>query len=337
MSANSKAPDRGEESRLEQQGLFFLHQARKVRELAPKQIDRIARRLRRPGPRPRRPPLWPAWVALGLGMSAGATYAVAKGGLRALPLVGSLFAPGPSPTEKPQAPRARGTRRAPDPKPTGQEATPEPLPAPADRVPAPVPSPSAPVQPSPSPANVPAPARAPTAMPDTSAPLPAPHSAHSRAVALRDPGDSAARPARPAVTREVAPPVAAAEDSIVGESHSFAVVIESWHRRGDASAALALLDDHERRHPAGHMRLEARILRAELYLAQERRSEALAVLDAMSLSGIPRTRELQTLRGELRVKAGRCNEARADLGGVLEKSITDGLAKRAAQALAHCP
>jgi hypothetical protein len=117
----------------------------------------------------------------------------------------------------------------------------------------------------------------------------------------------------------------------------FAAVIESWRRQRDAASSLALLEAYQRRYPTGHMRIEARALRAEIYLAQGRDDAALAVLDVISLSGLPRARELETVRGELRVKAGRCREARADLGSVLEVSMTDALAERATRALAHCP
>jgi outer membrane PBP1 activator LpoA protein len=131
--------------------------------------------------------------------------------------------------------------------------------------------------------------------------------------------------------------VAKAQNPIVAESQSLASVIEPWHRTHNASTALALLDAHEQRYPNGNMRLETRVLRAEIYLAQGRETEALAVLDSVALSGIPRARELQTVRGELRIKAGRCPEGKRDLSDVLEKSVADSLAKRAAQALHHCP
>ena len=131
--------------------------------------------------------------------------------------------------------------------------------------------------------------------------------------------------------------VAKEQNSIVAESHSMASVIEPWHRTHRASAALALLDAHEQRYPNGHMHLETRMLRAEIYLAQGRETEALAVLDSVALSGIPRARELQTVRGELRIKAGRCPDGKRDLSDVLEKGVADSLAKRATQALHHCP
>jgi outer membrane PBP1 activator LpoA protein len=123
----------------------------------------------------------------------------------------------------------------------------------------------------------------------------------------------------------------------VAESHSLASVIEPWHRTHNASAALALLDAHEQRYPNGHMRLETRMLRAEIYLAQGRETEALAVLDSLAPLGIPRARELQTVRGELRIKAGRCPEGKRDLGDVLEKGVADSLAERAVRAIHHCP
>jgi hypothetical protein len=142
--------------------------------------------------------------------------------------------------------------------------------------------------------------------------------------ALARPGDAPGRPRGP-------------EDAIVAESRAFAGIIESWRRQRDATMALGLLDAYERRHPAGVMRPEARVLRAEIYLAQGRPKAALSVLDAMALSGIPRARELQTVRGELRAKAGRCREARTDLVNVLKESRADDLAGRASRALDHCP
>ena len=150
-----------------------------------------------------------------------------------------------------------------------------------------------------------------------------------RTLALHDPGDSHRAAPPPAAEKE--------ENPIVAESRSFASVIEPWHRTRNASTTLALLDAHERRYPSGHMRLESRVLRAEILLAEGHESEALKILDSMALSGIPRGRELQTVRGELRIKAGRCSEGKRDLGDVLEKGVADALAKRASQAISHCP
>jgi hypothetical protein len=129
----------------------------------------------------------------------------------------------------------------------------------------------------------------------------------------------------------------AAVDPILAESQSFAAAIERWHRDHDGRGALAALDTHERRFPAGRLLVEARVLRAEILLSSGSEREGLMLLDRMSLAGAPRARELLTVRGELRIKLGRCADGRADLEEVLRKGAADGFAKRAVQALEHCP
>jgi hypothetical protein len=320
MSANSRKPSTPS---TERQALSFLHQAREVRDLDSAQVERIARRLRKPSLRTRQSMLWPALAAMTLFLVAGAAIAVAQGGLGALPFVGtfvgSLFhsQPHPAPSVDPRPRRAT-------PKDNAGEARRGP--SPESAVPTPMP-PKSPGEP---------PARIETTR--EAVPQVSPRHETTRALALREPAlhrkndDQHTSPAR-----ESKPSPAHPEDPIVAESRSFAAVIEAWHRRHDSPFALALLDVHERRYPAGHMRLETRVLRAELYLSQNRNADALAVLDGLSLSGLPRQRELQTVRGELRAKAGRCAEARADLTAVLEKDLTDALARRASQSLSHCP
>ena len=308
MSANREVSQ--PESEQLRQGLAFLHQAREVPSLEPAQIDRIERRLKGRRHHPRRTFLLPAVAALGLILIAGAAFAVARGGLRSLPIVGPLFAPGSS-IENSKSDKHRRT-----------------LPKPTVKIP-PVPQPT-PVTPA--------------VVPTIRLPLPAAWGegrgeGPRRTLALRDPGD-ARQGARADQTPESPAQLPAAdkgENPIVAESRSFATVIEPWHRTHNAGAALALLDAHERRYPDGHMRLESRVLRAEIYLSQSRGSDALGVLDSLALSGIPRARELQTVRGELRIKAGRCAEGKRDLGEVLEKGVVDALAKRATQAISHCP
>jgi hypothetical protein len=264
--------------------------------------------------------LWPALAVTTLFMVAGAAIAVAQGGLRGLPWVGSLVSSlfrseaKPAPSVEPRRHRAT---------PQNNAGEPNPVPSREPTAPAPI-LPRAPGEP-------------PLRIETTSETVP--QSRHDpRALAFREPAphrrsdDQQSPPAR-----ELEPAPAQPEDAIVAESRSFAAVIEAWHRRHDSPAALALLDLHERRYPAGHMRLETHVLRAELYLAQSRNGDALTVLDGLSLSGLPRERELQTVRGELRVRAGRCAEARTDLIAVLEKNLTDSLARRASQSLSHCP
>jgi hypothetical protein len=172
-----------------------------------------------------------------------------------------------------------------------------------------------------------------------------------RGLRLESPGraGSAVAQERVAVREDFLPPRAAAprtpaarapspaEDPISAESRSFSAALGQWHRDHNAEAALAALDRHERRFPYGQIRLEAKLLRAEILLQQGREREALGLLDGVSLSGLPRGRELQTVRGELRVKYGRCREGRSDLEHVLAKDRADALGHRAARAIALCP
>ena len=136
----------------------------------------------------------------------------------------------------------------------------------------------------------------------------------------------------------VAPPIdEATKNPLVEERQSFAAVLGAWHRTRAARPTLTLLDTHEQHYPNGDMRIEARVLRSVIYLAEGRDRDALSVLDSLSLAGIPRGRELQVVRGELRIKFGRCSEGKRDFDDVLAKGVADPLAQRAAQAIARCP
>jgi hypothetical protein len=98
---------------------------------------------------------------------------------------------------------------------------------------------------------------------------------------------------------------------------------------------LVALDQHERRFAHGQMRVEASVLRAEILLAAGRQRDALAVLDRVPVDQVPRGRELRTVRGELRVRFGRCEEGRFDLTPIAAGA--DATAARAKKALAQCP
>ena len=333
MSADRDASGTEAESELAQEALAFLHQARRqVRLLQPSEVERIACRLARREQSQRRVVLVPAVAAFGLVLAAGATLAVAKGGLRSLPIVGPFLEPLFVPTASTGASRASKLRR-------------QTVSAPAIERP-PVTSSSVPaVQPISAPTeNAPAPTgelvRAPLPEPVATAGL-ATHPilpAHRRNVALGAPERPSRRaPAAQLQELSVPPPASEQKSPIAEESRSFASVIEPWHRTRDASTTLTLLDAHEGRYPHGVMQVESRVLRAEIYLAQGREHQALSVLDTMSLAGLPRARELHAVRGELRIKAGRCAEGRRDLDEVLAKGVADSLAKRAASAISHCP
>ena len=80
----------------------------------------------------------------------------------------------------------------------------------------------------------------------------------------------------------------------------------------DARGALALIAEHQRRFPRGALALEARITEVESLVALGRRSEALAVLELLSLDALPRAAEIGVLRAELRAEAGRHRDAITD-------------------------
>jgi len=126
-------------------------------------------------------------------------------------------------------------------------------------------------------------------------------------------------------------------DPISAESRSFSAALAGWHRDHNAEAALAFLDAHQRRFPAGQMQPEAKLLRAEIFLQQGREREGLALLDGLKLHGLPRGRELLTVRGELRIKFDRCAEGRRDLDHVLAGNVADALGRRAVRARSLCP
>lgn len=127
------------------------------------------------------------------------------------------------------------------------------------------------------------------------------------------------------------------QSPLSAEARSLANALARWRRDGQGEVALALLLAHERRFPQGGLSVESRIARAEILLALDRRDQALAVFDSLTLTGLPRARELETLRGELRAHAGRCRDARSDLSHVVAGGGADDLSRRAARALAGCP
>lgn len=290
--------DRPGDHDLEAPALAALRSARELRGLSPVQVQRIEERLKRRVLR-KRPALRLAMAAgLVLALCAGGTFAVARIGLRRLPLLGPLFAP----------------REAPFAAKTGPAEAPDRARVPAVDEPVPL-APSVP--------------RA-TGPAGTSDRPPRPIDPR-RKTPPRLSNDTP--PAEAAPANGPAPPIPA----ILIESQSLSAAVGKWHRDHDARAALDLLDGHERRFPGGQLEVEAAMLRAEILLREGQEREALRLLDSVSLAGLPRARELQTVRGELRLKYGRCPEGRRDLEAVRAEDAVDDLGRRATRALRACP
>lgn len=175
----------------------------------------------------------------------------------------------------------------------------------------------------------------PVALPPTSTSTPA------LPVAMAPFGEAPSAPMarRPARAESSSPAAleAPADSPLSAEARSLSQALATWRRDGHAERALALLSAHERRFAHGALSVEAKVARAEILLSLARREQALDVLDGLSVADLPRARELATIRGELRARVGRCDDARTDLARVLRVTTDDDLAKRAAAALATCP
>jgi hypothetical protein len=159
-----------------------------------------------------------------------------------------------------------------------------------------------------------APAPAPAVAPP---PIPAPD---------RDPPASVEPPRPPVVARQVAP----AEVTLVRDA------LESLRKKHEPAAALRLLESHERRFPDGLLRDEAAVIRIEALLALGRSAEALTRLEAIRPALVDGSPRLLVARGELRARAGRCQEALADFAVVLSMPVDDDLDGRASRGRASC-
>lgn len=107
-------------------------------------------------------------------------------------------------------------------------------------------------------------------------------------------------------------------------------------RAGDAQGTLATLDAYEREFHKGALSREAHLVRVDALLAARRPDEALRVLERLRLSDLPRRRELQLKRAELRSESGRCADALADFTAVLAEGGTPSISERALFGRAVC-
>jgi hypothetical protein len=132
-------------------------------------------------------------------------------------------------------------------------------------------------------------------------------------------------PPRPPLTKA---PVHVEPASTLGDEAALLAV--AVRRLGDPKDALAALDQYDKRYPEGELRGEGRRLRVDALLRLERRSEALKVLDSLdAIDEGKRGEELRLLRGDLRLEAGRSDDALSDFGAVLLTHHGEGLAAHA--------
>lgn len=137
----------------------------------------------------------------------------------------------------------------------------------------------------------------------------------------------------PSLTLNRARPSAPAK---VNEAALVARALGRLRRDHDPLWALNDLDEHDRRFPAGTLRREAALARAEALLALDRDGDALAVLDTVKLEPTDIDRRTFLARAELRAHDGRRVEAIADFNRVLVGGRDDDLAARALYGRAVC-
>jgi hypothetical protein len=166
---------------------------------------------------------------------------------------------------------------------------------------------------------------------------------------LADPPPPATGPAVPEVSRRPpaprpfeaaaapAPATPARSSAIAEEAALVGAALRKLREQGDATGALALLDEHDLRFAAtGALSDEAGTTRVEALLRLGRHARALALLDARAPRPTGRGRELLATRGDLRADAGRCPEAVVDFDAVLNDDAADGIAERALYGRAAC-
>jgi tetratricopeptide (TPR) repeat protein len=162
--------------------------------------------------------------------------------------------------------------------------------------------------------------------------LPTPAEAPAVPPALSEAPPAPPSPAWPRTGTRHAPRVVAPAE----ESEVLGTAFRELRTRGDAAAAMRALDEYDRRFPAGVLSGEARIARAEAFMAQDRRREALPLLAALADDDGELTRAVRITRGELYAEAGRCAEAVRDFDRVLAGAADDLAGGRALYGRASC-
>ena len=187
---------------------------------------------------------------------------------------------------------------------------------------------------------------------DQPAPPPAVHlSRASRSLALRETPNLQPSERRPSllepqpVVRPLPAPSELARESrplpapseLARESRLVASAIAKLRQDGDAEAALIILDQHRVEFASGALRAEATATRIEALLRLGRNPQALALLDAQSLSAKGVGREMLVARAELRADKGRYSAALRDFDLLLSLwGKIDAVAERALYGRATC-
>ena len=131
-------------------------------------------------------------------------------------------------------------------------------------------------------------------------------------------------------------PQAVPVEPIALEANLLRAALRALREDGAPVRALALLDEYAERFPAGALSAEATLARVDSLRRLGRDQPLRQLLEDRPITQLPRARELQVLRGELRLRAGQPREATSDFDAVLAGSARDDLAARALYGRASC-
>ncbi len=167
------------------------------------------------------------------------------------------------------------------------------------------------------------------------------HPAGAPAVAAASRPLSQPAPAPSLAPDEVTPPRFAAAGptpgaAARGESDLLARAFQALRVDHNPQQALAALDEHQRRFPAGALRGEACLARLEALLAAGRKAEALALIARSEADGLAITRDMRLARAELLAGSDRCGEAMADFDELLSLVSPSRPNERALYGRAFC-
>jgi tetratricopeptide (TPR) repeat protein len=163
-------------------------------------------------------------------------------------------------------------------------------------------------------------------VPEPLSDVPVPHS--TRIVAAREtPSSQRIEP--------IASP--AGSSALARESRLLASAIAKLRRDGEPDQALAILDRHRAEFGAGALTQEVNATRIEALLRLGRNGQALALLDAQTLSARGVAGEMLVARAELRADQGRYSAALRDFDQLLSgRDQPDSVAERARYGRATC-
>jgi hypothetical protein len=141
-------------------------------------------------------------------------------------------------------------------------------------------------------------------------------------------------PALPRRRLTAPPPTVVSEPT--DEARLLARAFRHLRSEGDAPAALAALDEHDRRFGAGSLASEAALARAEALLLLRRTADALPILMDLRDARAGQTPEIRAVRAELLASTGRCAEASADFDALLAPGSPATTRERALYGRAAC-